>query len=188
MGRILDALEHRVRLPPGDVVVIVKVGQPVGGMGQVVNAGVANVARLLRSFGARLRAELARSVQATSVGGFHSSVESRVHEVWNASLLIYDKDIVFRHVFLFRFCFFVLFYPFPSQSKKNSNKKRDGGVFFIIIESESRCPGMDIQSPCGKRPDTESDRNTTATLFNKRKNLNLAKCDDFPLPEMAVKR
>lgn len=86
MSRVLDALQHRVRLPPGDVVVVVEVGQVIGRMGQMRNAGVANVARFLRSFGSRLRAELARPVQAAGVGRFHSPVESRVHEIGNASL------------------------------------------------------------------------------------------------------
>ena len=86
MGRVLDALEHRVRLPPRDVVVVVEVGQVVGRVGGVQHAGVANVARLLRALGARLRAELARPVHAAGVGRLDSQVEGRVHEVRDASL------------------------------------------------------------------------------------------------------
>lgn len=86
MSRVLDALQHRVRLPPGDVVVVVEVGQVIGRMGQMGNAGVANIARLLRSFGSRLRAELARPVQSAGVGRLHSPVEGGVHEIGNASL------------------------------------------------------------------------------------------------------
>ena len=143
MSRVLDALEHRVRLPPGDVVVIVKVGQPVGGMGQVCGAGVANVARLLRSFGARLRAEFTGSVQAAGVGRFDSSIESRVHEIRNASLL-YDKQFVFIKTFLTFSLIFVL------RLIQNSNQQRTRRCVFISIESESSCPGMDIQFPCGQ--------------------------------------
>lgn len=86
LSRILDAFQHRVGLPPGDVVVIVEVGQVVGRMGQVRNAGVADVARLFRSFGASLRAKLARSVQTAGVGRFDATVERSVHEIRNASL------------------------------------------------------------------------------------------------------
>lgn len=86
MSWVLDALQHGIRLPPGDVVVVVEVGQVIGRMGQMRNAGVANVARFLRSFGSRLRAEFAGSVQAAGVGRFDATVESRIHEIWNASL------------------------------------------------------------------------------------------------------
>ena len=118
MSRVLDAFEHRVRLPPGYVVVVVKVGQPVGGMGQVCGAGVANVARLLRSFGARLRAEFTGSVQAASVGRFDSSIESRVHEIRNASLL-YNK-----HFALIKTCnFFVFVLSLIHKFKSTENKE-----------------------------------------------------------------
>lgn len=86
MGRVLDALEHRVRLPPRDVVVVVEVGEVIDRVGGVRHAGVANVARLFWSFGAGLRAKLARSVHAARVGRLHWQVERRVHKVRDAPL------------------------------------------------------------------------------------------------------
>lgn len=86
MSWVLDALQHGIRLPPGDVVVVVKIGQIISGMSQMGNSSIANVARFLRSFGSRLRAEFAGSVQAAGVGRFDATVESRIHEIWNASL------------------------------------------------------------------------------------------------------
>lgn len=86
MSRILNAFQHGIRLPPGDVVIVVKVGQEVGWMGQVFHTSVADVARLLWALGACLRAEFAWTVQATRVGRLHLAVESGVHEVGNASL------------------------------------------------------------------------------------------------------
>lgn len=86
MSRVLNSFEHRIRLPPSDVVVVVKVGQIVGRVGHVSDAGVANVARFLRSFGSRLRAKLTGSVEAAGVGRLDATVESRVDEIGNASL------------------------------------------------------------------------------------------------------
>ena len=83
---ILDALEHVIRLPPGDVLVVVEIGEVSGRMGQVLHADVARVARLFRSFRSRLDAVLARPVQTARVGCLDDTVEGRVHEIGNASL------------------------------------------------------------------------------------------------------
>ena len=85
---MLDALEHVIRLPPGDVLVVVEVGEVIGRMGRIGHTDVAYVARLFRSFGARLRAKLAGTVEAARVGRLHHPVEGRVHKVGNASLLV----------------------------------------------------------------------------------------------------
>ena len=93
---MLNALEHVIRLPPGDVLVVVEVGQVVSRMSQIGLADVADIARLLRTLGARLRAELAGAVQSARVGRLDDAVERCVHKVRNASLQHHQYSTVIQ--------------------------------------------------------------------------------------------
>ena len=88
---MLDTIQHGIRLPPGDVVIVVKICQIVSGMGEVRDAGVANIARFLRSFGSSLCTKFTRTVETASIGRFNPSVESCVHEIRYASLEKIEK-------------------------------------------------------------------------------------------------
>ena len=96
---MLDALKHVIWLPPGDVLVVVEVGEVVGRMRQIGLADVANVTRLFGTFGAGLRAELAGAVQSASVGRLHDAVERGVHKVRYASLK-HQSTIIIIVIFL----------------------------------------------------------------------------------------
>ena len=94
---MLNAFEHRIRLPPSDVVIVVKVGEVIGRMSQVSETRIANITRFLRSFGSSLNAKFTRSVLAARVGRLDNSVEGRVHEIRYASL---QKNNKMKHYYI----------------------------------------------------------------------------------------
>lgn len=86
---VLDALVHRLGLPPRPVGVTTEVRHVV----RRVRRLRAQVARLLRHLAAGLHAEFGRTGLAARVGGFDFKTESRVLETRYASLRITSTHV-----------------------------------------------------------------------------------------------